>query len=55
MQHPSEIELDDYGNFDFTVNNNGTIDDLRNTTKDVCRFLKVSENDLKKLGVIKGD
>jgi hypothetical protein len=55
MQHPSEIELDDYGNFDFTVNNNGTLDDLGNTTKDVCRFLKVSENDLKKLGVIKGD
>lgn len=55
MQHPSEVELDNYGDFDFTVNNNGTLDDLRQTTKDVCQFLKVSDNDLKKLGIIKGD
>jgi len=53
MQHPSEVELDNYGGFDFVVNNEGTLEDLSKTAKDVCQFLKTSENDLKKLGIIK--
>ena len=55
MQHPSEIQLDDYKKFDFVVHNNGTLDDLRKSAEDVARFLKHSETDLKKLGIIKGD
>jgi len=55
MQHPSEIELDGYGGFDFVVDNNGTLEDLERIAKDVCQFLKQSENDLKKLGIVKGD
>jgi hypothetical protein len=53
MQHPSEVQLDGYGGFDFVVDNNGTLDDLKNTAKEVCQFLKVSETDLQKL--FKGD
>lgn len=55
MQHPSETQLDGFGAFDFVVQNNGTLDDLEKSAKDVATFLKHSETDLKKLGIIKGD
>ena len=47
--HPSEVELDDYKRFDFTVDNNGTLEQLTKTAADVCGFLKDSEKDFKKL------
>lgn len=51
--HPSEIELDDYKRFDFTVVNNWGLGELKQAAKDVAMFLKDSENDLKKIKEIK--
>ena len=53
MAHPSEVELDDYKRFDFVVNNSGTLEDLKNRATDCSRFLRDSENDLKKLKEIR--
>jgi hypothetical protein len=38
-QHRSEIELDDY-HFDFTINNYGTIEELKEKVFDVCRSIE---------------
>jgi hypothetical protein len=53
MEHPSEIELDDYNRFDFTVVNNWGLEELAEAAKDVARFLRDSEKDLKKLKEIR--
>jgi hypothetical protein len=53
MEHPSEIELDDYNRFDFTVVNNWGLEELTEASKDVVRFLRHSEKDLKKLKEIR--
>jgi len=52
-QHPSEIELDNYNRFDFTVINDWTLKELKVAASDVARFLRDSEKDLKKLKEIK--
>jgi hypothetical protein len=54
-QHPSEVELDDYKRFDFTVVNNWTLDHLKFGAGEVASFLRDSENDLRKLKEIKID
>ncbi len=51
--HPSEIELDYYKRFDFTVINNRGLGELKESAKDVSRFLKQSEKDFKNLKEIK--
>ena len=51
MQHPSEIELDGYKRFDFTVVNNWGLDELKQAAKDVARFLQDSEKAFKKLNL----
>jgi len=51
--HPSEIELDNYKRFDFTVINNWGLEELKEAANDVSKFLKQSEKDLKKLKEIK--
>jgi hypothetical protein len=53
MQHPSEIELDSYNRFDFTVINNWTLKELEEAASDVAKFLKDSERDFKKLKEIR--
>ena len=53
MQHPSEVELDNYNRFDFRVDNNGTLEDLEKTAVMCARFLKDSEKSLKKLKEIR--
>lgn len=35
LSHPSEIDLDDYNNFHFVYDNNGTLQDLENFAKEV--------------------
>jgi hypothetical protein len=40
MQHPSEVELDNYKRFDFTISNNGTLDQLRASASDTIRFIE---------------
>ena len=52
-EHPSEVELDDYKRFDFSVMNNWTLDYLKETATTCTRFLKDSEKDLKKIKEIK--
>ena len=52
-QHPSEIELDEYNRFDFTIVNNWTLDHLKLAASECADFLRDSENDLKKLKEIK--
>lgn len=52
-QHPSEIELDSYKRFDFTVVNNWTLDVLKATAAETAAFLKDSQKDLKKLKEIR--
>jgi len=52
-QHPSEVELDGYGRFDYTVINNWTLDHLKLAASETAAFLRDSENDLKKLKEIK--
>ncbi len=51
MQHPSEIELDNYKRFDFTVINNLGLDELKQSAADVARFLQDSEKAFKKLNL----
>lgn len=51
MQHPSEIELDNYKRFDFTVVNNLGLDELKQSAADVARFLQDSEKAFKKLNL----
>ena len=55
MSHPSEVELDDYGRFDFTVQNHWGLEELKESAKDVKRFLMDSEKALLKLKEIKID
>ncbi len=55
MRHPSEMELDNYGRFDFTVMNNWGLEELREAAKDVKRFLLDSEKAFNKLKEIKID
>jgi len=38
--HPSEVELDDYKQFDFTVVNNWTLDHLKLAASETAHFLK---------------
>jgi len=52
-QHPSEVELDGYNRFDFTVVNNWTLDVLKVTADETAAFLKDSQKDLKKLKEIR--
>jgi len=52
-QHPSEIELDNYKRFDFTVVNNQGLEELKVTASEVAKFLNGSEKNLKKLKEIK--
>jgi hypothetical protein len=40
MQHPSEIELDDYGRFSYTVLNNWTLEELKIAASECADFLK---------------
>jgi len=47
--HISEIALDEGHRIDFIVKNYGTLDDLRNSVKDVIRFLIDSEKIFNKL------
>ena len=51
--HPSEIELDNYKRFDFTVINNWTLDHLKLAASETAHFLRDSEKDFKKLKEIK--
>jgi len=37
--HPSETALDDWGKWDFIIENNGTLDDLREKVKAISRLL----------------
>lgn len=56
-QHISETALDDYNEYDFTVNNNGGLEVLRQSAIDVAKFLLSSEkmkNNLKNLEVKNG-
>lgn len=53
MEHPSEVQLDHYGGFDYYVINDWGFRELEEAAKDVARFLKHSEIDLKKLGITK--
>jgi len=53
MQHPSEVELDEYNRFDFTVINNWTLEELKVSASEVAKFLRDSENDLNKIKEIK--
>jgi hypothetical protein len=34
-QHPTEVDLDDYGKFDYVIVNNGTINDLRANVREI--------------------
>jgi len=52
-QHPSEVELDVYNRFDFTVINNWTLKELETSAFEVASFLRDSEKDFKKLKEIK--
>ncbi len=52
-QHPSEVELDGYNRFDFTVINNWTLKELETSAFEVSNFLRDSEKDFKKLKEIK--
>ncbi len=49
MAHASEVELDEYKNFDFTVVNNWGLEELNEAAKDSARFLKDSEKEFKNL------
>ena len=37
FQHPSETALDDYKGFNYTINNNGSIDDLIEVVKEILK------------------
>jgi len=52
-QHPSEIELDEYNRFDFTIVNNWTLDHLKLAASECADFLRDSDKDFKKLKEIK--
>ncbi len=52
-QHPSEIELDEYKRFDFTIVNNWTLDHLKLAASECADFLRDSEKDFKKLKEIR--
>ena len=39
-EHPSEVELDDYKRFDFTVINNWTLDHLKLAASETAQFIK---------------
>ena len=41
-KHPTEIDLDDYGNFDYEIINDGSLDDLR---EKVVKLLKEVQNE----------
>lgn len=53
MQHPSEIDLDYYKKFDFTILNDSTLEDLKVSAAKVAMFLKNNETSLKKIKEIK--
>ncbi len=53
MQHPSEVELDDYKQFSFNVLNNWGLKELEEAAKDVAMFLKDTEKLNKKLKEIR--
>jgi len=53
MQHPSEIELDNYNRFDFTVLNNWGKEELEINAGSVAKFLRDSEKDVNKLKEIR--
>jgi len=57
MQHPSEVELDDYKGFDYHVINNWGLKELEQAAKDVAKYLRQSEKDLNDLTItnLKGD
>ena len=40
QQHISETALDNYGHINYEVNNNGTLDDLRITARNLARIIK---------------
>lgn len=54
MEHESETALNDFEDFDFEINNNGTLEDLKQSARD-CVFMIVSvENLMKKGRIING-
>jgi hypothetical protein len=54
MAHESETALDNFEDFDFEINNNGTLEDLKQSARD-CVFMMVSvENLMKKGRIING-
>jgi len=53
QEHPSEVELDGYNRFDFTIDNSGTLEQLEEAAARCTRFLKDTEKDLKKIKEIK--
>ena len=53
QEHPSEVELDGYNRFDFTIDNSGTLEQLKEAAARCTRFLKDTEKDLKKIKEIK--
>ena len=50
-EHPSEVELDNYNKFDFTVINNWGLVELNQAAKDVVQFLNEGIADNKRLNI----
>lgn len=41
MQHSSEIDLDDYKDWDYVIENNGTLDELYSKVESICKELHI--------------
>jgi hypothetical protein len=52
--HISETAMDNYNNVDFHIQNNGTLQELRQTVKQVVQFIKESERLKEKMEVRNG-
>lgn len=50
-EHISEVALDNYSSMDFVVSNNGSLDELRSSAKDVVSFILEAEKLKKNLEV----
>jgi cytidylate kinase len=44
LNHVSEIDLDDFTGWDYIVNNNGSLDDLRNHAHEIMKLFTIKNN-----------